>query len=105
MVSGQVTPQQLQLFRAIMKEAATFAFTEEGAGATEPITTRFSTELERAFQVDVMKFEDRSHFFINVKTETGRITVDGGTVRRSDKTETGFFFEILSQLDRLAPTQ
>lgn len=102
-ISGQVTPQQLVVFRAIMREAAAFAFTEEAAGVTEPITTRFSTEHESTFQVDVMKFEDRSHFFINVGTQTGRITLNGGTVRRSDKKETGFFFDILAQLDLLLP--
>lgn len=100
-VSGQFFLDRLYTFRDLILEAKKFGFTEEAVGKDQPITTRFSNKDERAFIIDVSKRGIRTQFFITVSTETGHLTVDGGTVNRSDKRETGLMFEILKRLQTL----
>jgi hypothetical protein len=98
-ISGTFSVKELQVIASIMKEAREFAFTEEGVGRGEPITTRFSSDEVEGFAIDVSKFEGQTHLFINLNTELGFITADGGLLTRAPKKEEGFFFDILARLE------
>ena len=97
-VSGVFFVEQLYNFRDLMLEAKNFAFTEEAVGKDEPITTRFSNNEDRAFVIDVSKRASQSQFFVTIKTMIGQLTVDAGTITRSDKREEGLFFDMLKRL-------
>ena len=102
-ISGEFSVEKLQLIREIMNEAKTFAFNEEAVGKSDPITMRFSSDRVRGFVVDVSKLENQSHFYVTLKTQGGLITVDAGAIRRNEKKGEGFFFDILSRVESLAP--
>jgi hypothetical protein len=102
-ISGIFTAEQVQAIYAVLEEARKFAFSEEAVGGREPLTTRLSSEGVPGFAIDVTKFDDQSQFFITIKTSVGRATVDGGTVKRSEKKEEGFFFEILFNVKSQIP--
>ncbi|HEV8486480.1 MAG TPA: hypothetical protein VGV87_23245 [Blastocatellia bacterium] len=97
-VSGMFFIDQLYNFRDLLFEAKKFAFTEEAVGKDEPITTRFSNKEERAFTIDVSKRGNQSQFFVTIKTLIGQLTVNAGTVSRSDKREEGLLFEMLKRV-------
>ena len=88
-VSGMFFIDQLYNFRDLLLEAKKFAFTEDAVGKDEPVITRFSNKEERAFTIDVSKRGNQSQFFVTIKTLVGQMTVDAGTVNRSDKKEEG----------------
>ena len=98
-VSVTFTLEHLRLVRAIMREARDFALSDEGVGSREPMTTRFSNPEERSVVVDVLKFGNQSSLFITLKTDNGRMTVEAGTTTRSDKKETGPFFDALARIE------
>ncbi len=102
-VSGSFSMDQLEILRAIMVEAETFAMTSEAVGAKEPITTRFSDKQEKAFLVDVQKSSNLSILFLTIKTETGRMTWAAGRVVRSTRRDEGFFFDLLARLEAALP--
>ena len=102
-VSGAFSIEQLQILRAIMMEAEKFAFSEEGVGAKEVITTRFMDKQEPAFIIDVQKVGNQSLFFLTLNTETGRTTWEAGKTIRSSRREDGFFFDLLSRLESVLP--
>ena len=97
-VSGMFFIDQLYNFRDLLLEAKKFAFTEEAAGKDEPVITRFSNKEERAFTIDVSKRGNQSQFYVTIKTLIGQLTVDAGTVNRSDKKEEGLFFDMLKRV-------
>ena len=97
-VSGIFFIGQLYNFRDLLLEAKKFAFTEEAVGKDEPVTTRLSNKEERAFTIDVSKRGNQSQFFVTIKTLIGQLTVDAGTVNRSDKREEGLLFEMLKRV-------
>lgn len=101
--SGQFTVDRLLILRGIMTEAEKFALTEEGVGMKDPITTRFTDRVERAFIVDVQKAGNQSLLFLTLTTEQGRLTVDAGRINRSTRHKEGFFFELLSRLESILP--
>ncbi|HLG17479.1 MAG TPA: hypothetical protein VJH03_23750 [Blastocatellia bacterium] len=98
-VSATFTVEQLRLVRDIMSEARKFAFSDESVGTSEPITTRFSNSKERALVVDVQKFGNQSSLYLTLKTDNGRMTVEAGTISRSDRKETGPFFDALARIE------
>jgi hypothetical protein len=102
-VSGAFSVVQLRSVKEIMNEAKKFAFSEEAVGKGEPVTTRFSSENARGFAIDVSKVDAQSHFYINLKSQAGFITVDGGIIKRSEKKEEGFFFDVLSRVESQIP--
>jgi hypothetical protein len=102
-VSGSFSVDQMQILRAIMVEAEKFAFSEEAVGTKEPITTRFTDKLERAFIVDVEKAGNQSQLFLTITTEAGRMTMQAGRIMRGTRREEGFFFGLLSRLESLLP--
>ncbi len=102
-VSGEFSIKELQIVQEILNEAKKFAFSEDAVGKGEPLTTRFSSHIVRGFAIDVSKLENQSHFFINLKTEIGFITVDGGIIKRNAKYEDGFFFDILYHVESQIP--
>ena len=97
-VSGTFFINQLYNFRDLLLEAKKFAFTEEAVGKDEPVITRFSNKEERAFKIDVSKRGNQSQFFVTIKTLIGQMTVDAGTVNRSDKKEEGLMFDMLKRV-------
>ena len=97
-VSGTFFIGQLYNFRDLLLEARKFAFTEEAVGKDEPVITRFSNKDERAFMIDVSKRGNQSQFFVTIKTLIGQLTVDAGTVNRTDKREEGLLFEMLKRV-------
>ena len=97
-VSGTFFIGQLYNFRDLLVEARKFAFTDEAAGKDEPIITRFANKDERAFTIDVSKRGNQSQFFVTIKTLIGQMTVDAGTVSRTDKREEGLFFDMLKRV-------
>jgi hypothetical protein len=101
--SGGFSIEQLQILRAIMVEAEKFAFSEEGVGAKEAITTRFMDKQEPAFIVDIQKVGNQSQFFLTLNTESGRMTWEAGRTIRSSRREDGFFFDLLSRLESVLP--
>lgn len=101
--SGAFSIEQLQILRAIMVEAEKFAFSEEGVGTKEAITTRFMDKQEPAFIVDVQKVGNQGQFFLTLKTETDRRTWEAGRMIRSTRREEGFFFDLLSRLESVLP--
>jgi hypothetical protein len=102
-ISEEFSLEKLQLIREILSEAKSFAFTDEAVGKNDPITMRFSSDRVRGFVVDVSKLENQSHFYITLKTQGGLITVDAGAVRRNEKKNEGFFFDILSRVESQVP--
>ncbi|HVF91331.1 MAG TPA: hypothetical protein VNH22_14790 [Blastocatellia bacterium] len=98
-ISGSYTVDQVKSFRDVMAEARAFALTDEGVGNGEPQTTRFFDEENDALIIDVMKFESRSQLFITYETQSGRITVEGGTLDRREKKEAGFFYDLLAKVE------
>jgi hypothetical protein len=97
-VSEAFVASQLALFEVVMQEAKAFAQSDEGVGVSKPQITRFYDKNEPSFLIEVAKVGDRSQFYITVKSLTGQITVDGGTISRRDPSPKGFFFEILQRL-------
>lgn len=97
-VSRQFSLKELQLIRDIMDEARRFAFSDEAVGKSEPLTTRLSSDEMQGFAIDVIKFEAQSQFYITLAAQGGLITVDAGAVRRDEKKEEGFFFDLLSRI-------
>jgi len=102
-ISGIFSIEQLQILKAIMTEAEKFALNEEGVGATESTTTRFTDKQETAFVLDVEKLGTQSGLFLTVKSEVGRMTVNAGKLFRRSKREEGFFFDLLSRLESVLP--
>ena len=97
-VSGTFFIYQLYNFRDLLLEARKFAFTDEAAGKDEPVITRFANKEERAFTIDVSKRGNQSQFFVTIKTLIGQMTVDAGTVSRTDKREEGLLFDMLKRV-------
>lgn len=89
---------QLEVLEAILVEAKNFAFTEEAVGTNKPSYTRFFDKKEPSFIVDVGKFRDQSQFFLTIKGLTGRITVEVGTIKRSEKESRALLFDILTRV-------
>jgi hypothetical protein len=97
-VSGLFFLDQLYDFRDLMLEARKFAYTEESVGKDEPVITRIANQENPSFAIDVSKRGNQSQFFITVKSQGGRLTVDAGAIVRSEKREEGFFFDVLKRL-------
>jgi hypothetical protein len=93
------TLEQLKLVQAIMSEARAFALTEEGASGTDATTTRFSDDEVAGLTVDVMKFGVQSSLFVTITSDNGEITAEAGLIDRTNKKQSGPFFDILSRID------
>ncbi len=76
------THNQLPVLEAIVEAAREFSLTEEKAGVVQPIVTRFSDEQLPSFSIDVAKTGKQSRYYITMKTRSGILTVDGGSIRR-----------------------
>ncbi|MBI3649482.1 MAG: hypothetical protein HY231_00350 [Acidobacteria bacterium] len=98
-VSGAFNLIQLEVLKAIMDEARKFALSEEGVDKGQPTTSRFSTKEERSFIVDVTKSATQSQFFFTLQTQIGRLTLDAGAIKRNDKREESFFFDIRARIE------
>jgi hypothetical protein len=98
-VSESFAESQIVIFEAIMVEAGKFARTDESVGTKKPVITRFYDKKEPAFLVDVAKLRDHSQFFVTIKSLTGHLTVDAGTLRRGGEEKTSTLFTtILSKV-------
>lgn len=104
-ISGTFSVEQVQILTAIMVEAEKFALSAEAIGTKDPIITRFMDKQESAFIVDVQKAGNQSVFFLTLKTQLGRMTVEAGKAYRATRREEGFFFDLLSRLESTLPKQ
>ena len=104
-VSAVFSIAQLKVFRDMFEEARAFALTNESVGRERPMTTRFSSRAEPALFVDIAKFGNQSQFFITLANESGRITIEAGSITRgSGKSDQGLFFDIKSRITKAAST-
>ena len=102
-ISGVFSKGQMQVFRSVLIEARKFAMNEEEAGTQQPKTTRISSHSEPALIIDVSKTAEQSQLYITLATESGRMTIEGGTVQRRLRREQGLFFTLLSRVQALLP--
>lgn len=102
-ISGIFSKSQLQVFRNVLLEARKFAMSEEEAGKQQPKITRISSQSEPALFIDVSKTDDQSQLYITLSTESGHMTIEGGTVQRRLRREQGLFFILLSRVQALLP--
>ncbi|HVG18865.1 MAG TPA: hypothetical protein VNI02_07405 [Blastocatellia bacterium] len=98
-VSASFSLNQLEVLQSLLAEAKKFAASDDAAGVNEPVTTRFFDEHERALVIDVMKYKNQSRFFVTVKSQIGRLTVEAGNINRSNRAEEGFFSDLLSRIE------
>lgn len=98
-VSASFSVDQLEVLQSLLAEAKRFASGDEAAGMNEPLTTRFFDAHEHALVIDVMKYKNQSRFFVTLKSQVGRLTVEAGSFNRSSKTEEGFFSDLLSRVE------
>lgn len=97
-VSDSYADGQLIIFEAILTEAKKFAQTGESVGTTKPIITRFYDKKEPSFIVDVAKLRNISQFFITIKSLTGHLTVDAGSVKRGDEKSNPLLYTVLDRV-------
>lgn len=98
-VTGSFTPQQVEVFEAVLESASAFALTEEAVGDRSPIITRLMDQHEWSLFVDVAKLGKKSRFYVSLMSVSGRLTADGGEITRGSKEEPkALLFKILSQV-------
>lgn len=97
-ISESFAESQILIFEAIMIEAGKFAQTDESVGAKKPVITRFYDKKEPSFIVDVAKLGNHSQFFVTIKSLTGYLTVDAGTLKRGVEKSSTLFSTILSKV-------
>lgn len=104
-VTSMYNLEQLRVFEAVMTEAQLFAQNDQNVGRTAPMITRFSSDEERGFVVDVSKTGKSSQYFITMKSRSGRVTLDSGTIKRGEAVPHGILFEgiLLSLRKALEP--
>jgi len=86
-VAGSFSLQQVEVFEAVLEAAKAFAFTDEKAGSSSPITTRLMDQHEWSLFVDVSKLGKQSKFYISLITPQGKLTAFAGEITRDSKTE------------------
>lgn len=92
---------KLPILEAIVAEAKKFGLTEEAVGGAKPLTTRFSDKQVPNFVVDVSKITKQTHFYVTVKTQRGKITIDAGAIKRGDPDATALLFDMLGKLQEV----
>jgi hypothetical protein len=102
-ISYAFSISQLESLRAVLLEAEKFAFSEEGIGTKEPLTTRFQDGKEQAVTVDVEKFGNLSRLYLTLTVDASSQTAEAGRIIRTTRRESGFFFELLSRLEAMLP--
>jgi len=90
---------KLGILSAILTEAKAFSQTAEAVGTGKPMTTRFFDKQLPTVMVDVAKLGDTSRFYITLKSPREIVTIDAGTLRRSDKKASPYFFQIVDWVD------
>lgn len=98
-VSSSLPMGKLPILSAILQEAKTFSQTPEGAGAGKPQVTRFFDKQLPAVIVDVAKTGVTSRFYITLKGLTDTVTIDAGSLKRTDKKPNPYYFEILTRVE------
>jgi hypothetical protein len=90
--------EKLPVLEAIVSEAKKFGLTEESVGGAKPLTTRFSDKQLPNFLVDVSKVAKRTHFYVTMLNQKGKITVDAGEIKRGDPEATAMLYDILTKI-------
>lgn len=100
-VNGHFTMKELLLFEAVILEAQKFAETEEAAGTDKAITTRFYDKSAPALVIDVAKKGQESQFFITLQGFNGKLTIEGGKIKRDKKDEArpGVFYTMIKRIE------
>jgi hypothetical protein len=103
-VTSMMNVSQLRSFAAILAEARKFGALEEGVGRQKPVTTRFYTDEDPSYFVDVAKLGIQTQFFLTMKSRETAVTVDAGTVKRNEKWPATFFDSVLTSVtETIAP--
>ncbi len=89
---------RLNIFESLLLEAKKFAESAEGIGSPKPVVTRFYDKQEPEFVVDVAKTPLESRFYVTLQGLNGKVTVDVGQIKRSDKKETGILSDMLTKI-------
>jgi hypothetical protein len=97
-VSEIYSANQLRLIEAVMAEAYKFARNEEAVGPTKPVFTRFVDKQEPSFMVDVEKLGPKSKFYVTIDGLSKKLTVDCGSIRRTDPEATALFLTMMTRL-------
>jgi hypothetical protein len=98
-VSSSFAMAKLDILSAILKEAKDFSLSAEGVGAGKPVVTRFFDKQLPAVIVDVAKTGDTSRFYITLKGLNEAVTIDAGSLKRSEKKPNPYYFEILTRVE------
>jgi hypothetical protein len=96
--NGLFTQTQIDSFEAITAEATKFALNEEQVGRVKPIITRFSDKNDPTFLVDVSKVGKQTQFFLTMKSATGRLTLDAGTITRGDPNAKTLLYDMIARV-------
>jgi hypothetical protein len=100
-VTGMYNIGQLQAFESIMSESRKFSDTIEGIGRTKPVITRFFSDNEPSFFVDVSRMGKATQFFVTMQTRSGNVTMDCGTLRNGEAVEEFLFDKMLARFQEV----
>jgi hypothetical protein len=98
-VSSAFDMPKLGILSAILTEAKNFSLTGEGVGAGKPKITRFFDEQLPTVIVDVAKSGDTSRFYITLKGLTDVVTIDAGSLKRTEKKPNPYYYEIITRVE------
>lgn len=93
--SDQISTRELPVLEAILDAAKTFALNNESVGQNRAQTTRFSDDQLPRYLVDVSKVGNKSQFILKLNSLMGRIALDAGSIRRTDREPTTMLHDIL----------
>src|ERR1044072_2301825 len=94
--SDQISTRELPVLEAILDAAKAFALNNESVGQSKTQTTRFSDDQLPRYVVDVSKVGNKSQFILKLNSLLGRVTLDAGSIKRTDREPTTMFYDILN---------
>jgi hypothetical protein len=94
--TDQISTRELPVLEAILDAAKAFALTNEAVGQKQPETTRFSDDQLPRYTVDVAKVGNRSQFILKFNGLMGKVTLDAGSIKRTDREPNVMFHDILN---------
>jgi hypothetical protein len=93
--SDQISTRELPVLEAILNAAKTFATNNESVGQNRAQTTRFSDDQLPRYVVDVAKAGNHSQFILKLNSLTGKVVLDAGSIKRTDREPSAMFHDIL----------
>ena len=93
--SDQISTRELPVLEAILETAKKFAASNEAVGQTRAQTTRFSDQQLPRYFVDVSKVGNQSRFQLRLDGLMGKVTLNAGAIKRTDREATSMLYDIL----------